>query len=130
MNPFFARKTAFAAAVLLATAGLAFAQTTTTPNTTTSPNPLQTNPSEGEPSSANGKMTPGTGTGSSRTMRNPDSNTPTNTDAATPTTSNSSANGMPTNDGMRNTAPVVAPGQTGNGGSATPVMREARRDRG
>ena len=71
-------KTAIAAALLIA-AGLAGAQTApdTTPstpgtmNSTTSPNPLQKPSSDGAPNSATGVQSQGTGTGSSRTMRNP-----------------------------------------------------------
>ena len=71
-------KIALTAALLVATT-LAGAQTAsnTTPsqpgvmNSTTSPNPLQVRPADGTPNSATGSQTPGTGTGSSRTMRNP-----------------------------------------------------------
>lgn len=63
-------KAAIAAACLAFTACLAGAQSTPPSNTTTSPDPLQVNPPDGVPNAGNGKLTPGTGTGSSRTMRN------------------------------------------------------------
>jgi hypothetical protein len=63
-------KAVIAAACLAFTAGLAGAQSSPPSNTTTSPDPLQVNPTDGVPNAGNGKLTPGTGTGSSRTMRN------------------------------------------------------------
>ena len=70
MNPCTHLKAAIAAACLAFTAGLAGAQNSPPSNTTTSPDPLQVNPPEGTPNAGNGKLTPGTGTGSSRTTRN------------------------------------------------------------
>ncbi len=70
MNPSINTKAAIAAACLTLAAGLACAQSSPTPSNTTSPDPLQVDPVEGTPNSGTGKMTPGTGTGSSRTMRN------------------------------------------------------------
>ena len=114
------RKTAIAAALFVATS-LAGAQTApdTTPstpgnmNSTTSPNPLQVKPADGTPNSASGLQTPGTGTGSSRTMRNP---TPM-MDA--PAAVQSSTTPMPASD--MKTEPVT---------NAAPMARPARRDRG
>lgn len=109
------------AATLLMVASLAGAQSApdTTPstpgkmNSTTSPNPLQVRPADGTPNSASGLQTPGTGTGSSRTMRNP-------SPAAEP-----AVNGTPS------TAPMPASELTTEP-MATPssTTRPARRDRG
>lgn len=112
-------KTAIAAALLVA-AGIVGAQSSndTAPsvpgkmNSTTSPDPLQVRPADGTPNSATGAQTPGTGTGSSRTMRNP---TPIeSTTGASPSTAP-----MPATD-MRNEPTTTA----------APMARQARRDRG
>ena len=120
MHHHFNRKTAIAAALLVATSWVG-AQTAadTAPsrpgsmNSTTSPDPLQTRPADGTPNSATGSQTPGTGTGSSRTMRNP---TPM-MDA--PAAVQSSTTPMPATD--MKTEPTT---------NAAPMARPARRDRG
>ena len=113
-------KTAIAAALFVATS-LAGAQTApdTTPstpgnmNSTTSPNPLQVKPADGTPNSASGLQTPGTGTGSSRTMRNP---TPA---MEAPVVGQPSTTTTPSTD--MKTEPMT---------DAAPMARPARRDRG
>ena len=131
------------ASVLVAIATLVSAQTgdgtaPSTPgsmNSTTSPNPLQTRPVDGMPNSATGTQTPGTGTGSSRTMRNENgmSDTPSGSRAGM---GNGSGTVMQSEDMMKNRSN----GSTGSGGSngstgsmndtATPMARPARNDRG
>ena len=69
MTRFIDHKTTLAAACLILATGWASAQSSPTPSNTTSPDPLQVNPVGGTPNSGAGKLTPGTGTGSSRTMR-------------------------------------------------------------
>lgn len=147
-------KTVVAAAVLCAAANLAFAQdatpTVTVPassNSEVNPNPLQTNPVEGQPSSANGKMTPGTGTGSSRTMRNEggmtDQNSGTRSGTSNGTGSTMPADDMPRNRSTGSNGSTGAAGTTGvtessnttgsmNDSTTTPapMSRPARRDRG
>lgn len=115
-------KAVLATALLVATSWVGAQTTTDTPpstpgsmNSTTSPNPLQTRPADGTPNSATGIQTPGTGTGSSRTMRNP---TPA-LDA--PITGQSSTTPMPSSD-MRN--------DSTNNSNVAPMSRPARRDRG
>ena len=115
-------KAAVAAALLIAT-GLVSAQSDATPppstpgkmNSTTSPNPLQVRPADGTPNSATGSQTPGTGTGSSRTMRNP---TPTDSTMGGSPSTTTTTTPMPAE--MSN-EPVVTP---------APMVRPARRDRG
>ena len=114
------RKAALAAALLVA-ASLASAQTApdTTPstpgkmNSTTSPNPLQTKPADGTPNSATGLQTPGTGTGSSRTMRTPSPMVESDVGGQTPTTT-----------------PPVADTAAERTAPRAPMARPARRDRG
>ena len=134
-------KTALAAALLVAT-GLAGAQTASdtapsTPgmmNSTTSPNPLQTRPADGTPNSATGTQTPGTGTGSSRTMRNEGGMADPAGNARSGTTNGTSTT-MQADEMMRNRSN----GSTGSSGSTdsmndtttpAPMTRAARRDRG
>lgn len=115
-------KIALTAALLVATS-LAGAQTPSntapsTPgvmNSTTSPNPLQVRPADGTPNSANGSQTPGTGTGSSRTMRNP-----------TPAT-DSTVGGSTSSTTMHSTDMKSEP--MANSDTA-PMAHRARRDRG
>ncbi|OYT99247.1 MAG: hypothetical protein CFE40_05075 [Burkholderiales bacterium PBB1] len=81
-------------------------------NSTTSPNPLQTKPADGTPNSATGLQTPGTGTGSSRTMRTPSPMVESVVGGQTST--------PPTPAADMKTEPAAAP---------APMARPARRDR-
>ena len=119
-------KTAIAAALLIA-AGLAGAQTApdTTPstpgtmNSTTSPNPLQKPSSDGAPNSGTGLQTPGTGTGSSRTMRD------------LMPMMESAVGGAPSTTPMPATAPMPAAAmKTEPTATPAPMAHPARRDRG
>lgn len=132
MHHHFNHKTAIAAALLVATSWVG-AQTAgdTTPstpgsmNSTTSPDPLQTRPADGTPDSATGAQTPGTGTGSSRTMRNPTPATDSSVGgqpSTTATPSSAMRNDSMNNSNMRN--------DSMNNSNPAPMGRPARRDRG
>lgn len=130
MHHHFNQKTAIAAALLVATSwvGAQTAEDTTpsTPgsmNSTTSPNPLQTRPADGTPNSATGSQTPGTGTGSSRTMRNPTTDSSIDSQPSTTTTPSSDMrNDSMNNSNIRN--------DSMNNSNSAPMGRPARRDRG
>jgi hypothetical protein len=131
-------KAAIAAALLVA-AGLAGAQSgdDTAPsvpgrmNSTTSPNPLQVRPIDGEPNSAHGEQTPGTGTGSSRTMRNPTPASDSMVNGSPSTTAMPSADmkteRMATPAPMATPVPMATPAPMA---APVPMARPARRDRG
>ncbi len=118
MNQFIHLKTAIAATCLALGAGMASAQDSRTPSNTTSPDPLQVNPVDGTPNSGTGKMTPGTGTGSSRTMRNDNSVNvdPANTNRSTGSTDSQMTNpstspsGSSTTDSYQNRGATTSPG--------------------
>lgn len=151
MTTFIHNKAAIAAACLSLAVGLASAQSSRTPSNTTSPDPLQVNPVDGTPNSANGKLTPGTGTGSSRTVRGDNSVTvdPANTNrgAAAPDTQMTNPAIAPSGSSTTDSYPSRGPtrsgaGSTHNNPSGSDSMnnmeptgtgtstRAARRDRG